>query len=285
MIRVVIVEDELILRKGLVLSVNWEALGAVIVGEGDNGRRGLEIILKEKPDVVITDVKMPVMDGLEMLRLARAQYGFHSIVLTGFSEFDYARQAITLGVDDYLLKPVDEAELSARMTHLADVIRQERRNETILKQVRQKPGGGHAGLAVEQTDTGVNNYYAARALTEIKERYHQKLSLDMLARQLGVSASYLSQKFKEETNCTFLDFLNQYRLRKAVQLLSTGKYRIAEVSEQVGFTNYKHFHAVFKKYTDLTPSEFLKNQSCIIAGNIQMDRFFPEETEKRSEAE
>lgn len=198
MIRVVIVEDELILRKGLVLSVNWEALGAVIVGEGDNGRRGLE---------------------------------------------------------------------------------------TILKQVRQKPGGGHAGLAVEQTDTGVNNYYAARALTEIKERYHQKLSLDMLARQLGVSASYLSQKFKEETNCTFLDFLNQYRLRKAVQLLSTGKYRIAEVSEQVGFTNYKHFHAVFKKYTDLTPSEFLKNQSCIIVGNIQMDRFFPEETEKRSEAE
>ena len=121
MIRVVIVEDELILRKGLVLSIDWEALGCAVVGEGDNGRKGLEILLKEKPDVVITDIKMPVMDGLEMLRLAREQYSFHSIVLTGFSEFDYAKQAITLGVDDYLLKPVDETELSALMTHLADM--------------------------------------------------------------------------------------------------------------------------------------------------------------------
>lgn len=281
MIRVVIVEDERILRKGLVLSIDWEALGCAVVGEGDNGRKGLEIILQEKPDVVITDIKMPVMDGLEMLRLAREQYSFHSIVLTGFSEFDYAKQAITLGVDDYLLKPVDETELSALMTHLADTIRQERRNESILKQVRQKPGTEQTGAAVEQADTGVKNYYVAQALEQIKSRYNQKLSLDMLAKQLGVSASYLSQKFKEATGFTFLDFLNQYRLRKAIQLLSTGKYRIVEVSEAVGFTNYKHFHAVFKKYTDLTPSEFLKNQSCIIAGNIQMDRFFPEETEEK----
>lgn len=281
MIRVVIVEDERILRKGLVLSIDWEALGCAVVGEGDNGRKGLEIILQEKPDVVITDIKMPVMDGLEMLRLAREQYSFHSIVLTGFSEFDYAKQAITLGVDDYLLKPVDETELSALMTHLADTIRQERRNESILKQVRQKPGAEQTGAAVEQADTGVKNYYVAQALEQIKSRYNQKLSLDMLAKQLGVSASYLSQKFKEATGFTFLDFLNQYRLRKAIQLLSTGKYRIVEVSEAVGFTNYKHFHAVFKKYTDLTPSEFLKNQSCIIAGNIQMDRFFPEETEEK----
>lgn len=281
MIRVVIVEDERILRKGLVLSIDWEALGCAVVGEGDNGRKGLEIILQEKPDVVITDIKMPVMDGLEMLRLAREQYSFHSIVLTGFSEFDYAKQAITLGVDDYLLKPVDETELSALMTHLADTIRQERRNESLLKQVRQKPGAEQTGAAVEQADTGVKNYYVAQALEQIKSRYNQKLSLDMLAKQLGVSASYLSQKFKEATGFTFLDFLNQYRLRKAIQLLSTGKYRIVEVSETVGFTNYKHFHAVFKKYTDLTPSEFLKNQSCIIAGDIQMDRFFPEETEEK----
>lgn len=285
MIRVVIVEDELILRKGLALSVNWEALGAVIVGEGDNGRSGLEIILRERPDVIITDIKMPVMDGLEMLRLAREQYSFHSIVLTGFSEFEYAKQAITLGVDDYLLKPVDEAELSAQMTSLANIIRQERQNETILKQIRQKPDAGHTGSAVELSGAGVKNYYVSQVLAEIRDHYHQKLSLETLARQLGVSASYLSQKFKEATNYTFLDFLNQYRLRKAIQLLNTGKYRIAEVSEEVGFTSYKHFHAVFKKYTDLTPSEFLKNQSCIIAGNIQMDRFFPEEAEKRSETE
>lgn len=280
MIRIVIVEDELILRKGLILSMDWESLGCTVVGEGDNGRRGLDLILREKPDVVITDIKMPGMDGLEMLRLAREQCRFHSILLTSYAEFDYARRAITLEVDDYLLKPVDEEELSALLLRLGEKIRQTRRNETLLKQIRQKPETA-AGQAVERAETGVKNYHVAQTLEEIKNHYDQKLSLEALAKQMGVSPSYLSQKFKEATGATFLDFLNQYRLRKAIQMLNTGKYRFVEVSEAVGFTNYKHFHGVFRKYTNLTPSEYLKNQSCILVGNLQVERFFPDEAEKK----
>ena len=102
------------------------------------------------------------------------------------------------------------------------------------------------------------NKYVSRAIEEIKTGYGDKLSVESISDKLGVSASYLSRKFKEVTGQTFLDFLNKYRISQAIVLLNTGQYRIGEVSDATGFTDYKHFCAVFKKYTLKSPSKFMK---------------------------
>ena len=111
MYKVLIVEDEDIIRKGLMFMVNWQQAGCVVAGEAADGLEGLEKIRETRPDIVIVDINMPVMDGLEMLEKSIQEYGYDAIIVSGYSEFEYARKAITLGVTEYLLKPVNFNEL------------------------------------------------------------------------------------------------------------------------------------------------------------------------------
>ena len=102
------------------------------------------------------------------------------------------------------------------------------------------------------------NQYVARMINEIKEKYAEKISIESIADEMEISPSYLSRKFKEITGRTFLDFLNQYRIQKAVQLLNLGQYKVYEISDMTGFSDYKHFCSVFKKYTLMSPTSFTK---------------------------
>ena len=97
-----------------------------------------------------------------------------------------------------------------------------------------------------------------QVLAGTKERYYQKISIETFSEELGVSSSYLSRKFKEATGQTYLDFLNRYRVQQAVRLLEKGTYKVYEVSDMTGFSDYKYFSSVFKKYTDSSPSDFVK---------------------------
>ena len=111
MYRVLIVEDEDIIRKGIAYTMDWMGMGCVITGEAANGREGIEKILELKPDIVLADIMMPYVDGIEMIRQTKSEVSYKSILLTSYAEFSYARQAIDLQVSDYLMKPVEEDEL------------------------------------------------------------------------------------------------------------------------------------------------------------------------------
>lgn len=111
MYKVLIVEDEDIMRKGLMFMPKWQEIDCIVVGEAANGKEGLEKIQKHKPDIVIVDINMPVMDGLEMLEKSIREYGYDAIIISGYGEFDYARRGISLGVSEYLLKPVNYSKL------------------------------------------------------------------------------------------------------------------------------------------------------------------------------
>ena len=114
-LRVFIVEDEEMIRKGLVHTINWAGMGCLVVGSAADGRSGLSSILQKRPDVVITDIRMPEMDGLEMLERALAVYSFRIILLTSYADFDYARRAISLRACDYLLKPLRPGQVAEVM--------------------------------------------------------------------------------------------------------------------------------------------------------------------------
>lgn len=140
MLRVLIAEDEEMIRKGLVYTTDWLSMDCVVVAEAADGRDGYEKILEYRPDVVITDICMPFMDGIEMIKKASEQVRFKSILLTSYADFEYARRAIEARVCEYLLKPVDEEALADIMERLGEEIVNSRQVEHVMEQA--EIGGG-----------------------------------------------------------------------------------------------------------------------------------------------
>lgn len=247
MYKVLIVEDEDFIRRGLVYTIDWLKMQCVVTGEAGDGDEGLKKIISLQPDIVITDIRMPGLSGLEMIQQAKEQgCSFCSIILSSYSEFEYARASIRLGVFEYLLKPVVEEDLSLVIKRAA---------AKIEKDKGLQPDS--AALQIPPFPESSDNFYVAQVLRDIQNDYKTKLRIEDIAGQLNVSVSYLSRKIKEVTHKTFLELLNHYRVIKAGELLCSGKYRVYEVSDLIGFINYKYFCTVFKKYTGYPPTAFV----------------------------
>ena len=253
MYRVLIVEDEDIIRKGIAYTMDWMSMDCVIAGEAANGKEGVEKILELRPDIVVADIMMPYMNGIEMIRSTKDQVPYKSILLTSYAEFSYAKQAIDLKVSDYLMKPVEEEEIRKAIEKVTGDIRKEKEIARICER--------HAAEFSMQEfykKAEMDNPYVKKTLEITEKEYANKISVESIADQLGVSASYLSRKFKQITGLTYLDFLNKYRISQAIRLMETGQYKVYEISEKTGFSDYKHFNVVFKRYTNQSPTEFMK---------------------------
>lgn len=133
-IKVFLVEDEVIIRSGVKKSINWEQEGYEFVGEASDGELAYPMILKEKPDILITDIRMPFMDGLELSRLVKKELpDIKILILSGYDEFEYAKKAIKIGVTEYLLKPISAAKLTEVLNAVAETIRQENEEKNLLE--------------------------------------------------------------------------------------------------------------------------------------------------------
>jgi len=244
MLRVIIVEDEDIIRLGLEKTVDWASMGAKVVGTAADGVEGLALVEAARPDVLLTDIRMPRLGGLELARRARETHADLSVVfLTSYAEFDYAREAVRLGAADYLLKPVDEAALCA----------------VLLKLAAQKGAAGERPGLVDWQPLLKNsalNIHVRRVLERVGEDYRERLSVENLAEELKVSASYLSRKLKDATGHTFSSLLARQRLEAAISLLASGALAY-EAAESVGFSDYKTFCQTFKKYLHTSPKRFM----------------------------
>ena len=255
MYKVLIVEDEDIIRKGLMFMMDWFKVNCVVVGEAIDGVDGLNKVKKHKPDIVITDVKMPFKDGIQMLEESIFEYGYEAIIVSGYSEFEYAKKAITLGVTEYLLKPIDFEYLYKTIKKLTDKIESKNKIKRYLQTINTiKP------LDILNMQYYDSQYYKTKyvikMLNYIKNHYKDKIRLTDLSKDFKISAAYLNAKFKEETSYTFNDFLNRYRIIQALELLKADDMKIYEIAEEVGFKDYKYFIEVFKKYTGYSPTKF-----------------------------
>lgn len=244
MLRIVIVEDEDIIRQGLIATFDWAAVDAEVVGEAADGAEALPLIRSLRPDVLLTDIRMPNMDGLELARKLQEENILPKLVyLTSFADFDYVREALRLQAADYLLKPVDDEELARLL---------------------QKLGGSEAAEAAlpfaEELSAAKEsrNPYVQAVWQAVVDNYRQHISLEQIAADQLVSLSYISRKLKEETGQTFGTLLAKYRLQQAVKLLRAGTWRVYEVAEQTGFGDYKNFCQVFRRYLDTTPSAIIQ---------------------------
>ena len=246
--RVVVVEDETMARKGIILTIDWSALGCVIVGEAANGEEGAALVERLSPDIVVTDVKMPRMDGVEMIAKLRengCQAKF--IILTAYSDFKYAQSALRLGVSDYLLKPLKDGELEAAVRHIQG---QEEARETKEAEEQDMP------VIRLSSVKNTKNKYVEQAGQQIREHYQEDINISTVAGELEISEGYLSRVFKKETDYTFTSYLTLYRMKKAMTLLKDCRVKVYEVAEQVGYSDTAYFSAQFKKVTGISPSEY-----------------------------
>lgn len=159
MYKVVVVEDEKLVRQGIILSTNWSAIDCMVVGEAENGEEGISVIQKCTPDIVVTDICMPVMTGIEMVEKLREDGSVPFVIfLTAYDDFSYAQQAIRLDVCDYILKPFKDGELE----------------NSILKLIEKNKKEVKAGTetdSVLQLKKGDKSKYLAEALSYIDEHY------------------------------------------------------------------------------------------------------------------
>ncbi|HEX2926694.1 MAG TPA: response regulator [Ruminiclostridium sp.] len=134
MIKVFLVEDEIIVRNGIKNQINWKEEGLEFVGEASDGELALPMIQQLKPDIIITDIKMPFMDGLQFSKLAKKEIPeIKIIILSGYDEFQYAKEAIKIGVTDYLLKPIAGEELLRAVLGVSNIIYEERHKKEALE--------------------------------------------------------------------------------------------------------------------------------------------------------
>ena len=242
MLKVLIVEDEEMIRKGIVLTVDWAALDCVVVGEAANGVQGLEAARRLEPSLIITDLKMPQMDGIEMLTALRKEgCTAYVIILTAYDNFAYAQAQSALGAVDYLLKPFHDGDLENAITRL---------------QQRMQSGGEQAA-PIGATRKGDKSKYVLEAMDYISKHYNDPdISVGSVAESLNISEGYLSHTFKKETDYTLLNYITRYRIHKAMELLKDCRVKVYEVAEQVGYREIAYFSATFKKYTGISPSEY-----------------------------
>ncbi len=251
MYKVILVEDETLLRRGLLMTTPWQQLDMEVVGEAATGAEGLALIERVAPDIVMTDIKMPGMDGLSMIRAAGPEGAGAYIVLTGFGEFQLAREALQLGVCDYLLKPVDDEELVAALRRAAQRADRRKLHEQMVEQ---------AGTRLEEFELRAQHMggdqYVEAAVRIIHEQYAMPLTLREVAQTLHVSESHLSHLFQKHTAFSFVEFLTFYRVKRAIALLQDPSIRVYEVADLVGYRDFRYFSQTFKKIVGVTPSEY-----------------------------
>lgn len=245
MINIMIADDEEVIRRGLEKISSKMDLDVNVIGSYGNGAeawRHLELLSGRDIDLLITDIKMPKMDGFQLIEQARNRLQTLNIaVLSGFSEFEYARRAIRFGIMDYLLKPIDKAQLHELYTKVEAQKRQ--RAEFEEEPVQPQEGGEH--------------YVVEQIKLILEKEYRQNFELERLSDRVGMNASYLSRLFKCKTGKTITDYLIGIRISKAKELLKDHPdLKNYEIAEKVGYNDPVYFNKLFKKVCGVTPKDY-----------------------------
>ena len=239
---ILIVEDEYLVRQGLAKLVNFTAYDMEIMGQAENGRQAWDLIQKQVPDVILTDINMPQMNGIQLASLVREKYPqTHLVFLTGYDDFDYALSAVKLGVDDYLLKPFSRQDIEEMLGKIKDKLDKEGQQSQVQGLLALKLEGNLAQTIQEHLSDS-------------------QFSLKSLAGELGFSPTYLSSLIKKELGLPFQDYLVRERVKKAKLLLLTTDLRIYEIAEQVGFEDMNYFTHHFKQIAGMTPRQYKKGE-------------------------
>ena len=239
-LRVLLVDDEIMIREGFKRLFNWEAHDCAVVGEAADGMEALAQIDTLRPDIVIMDINIPIMNGLKVIQLSRIKHpGTAFVIVSGYDDFSYCREALRLQITDYILKPVNYEEFGTCIDNLK-ISLFERRVAAAAPEKQE-----------ERAISGITKFLQAHLAEEI--------SLSVLAEQFHLNPQYISQLFKSEIGVNFLAYLTNIRMEKAKKLLLSTSLSITEIAQQCGYGDYRVFTKVFKKTEGSTPSQYRRD--------------------------
>ena len=257
MIRLLIADDECLEREALTEMVSRRFEHEVVLETAENGRKAADTAILWGADLILMDIEMPGMSGLDAARAVLAQRpGCRVIFVTAYSLFQYAHEAVHLGACDYLLKPVDPDELEASIRRAMRQIETERKLEA-LAPVQPEPMEPAAPAAEpDDAENSQNALVMAYVRRYLEDNYMFDISLDSVGEILHISPAYLSAQFKKYQKMNFLDCLTELRINAAKELLTDPFRSSAEVASMVGYEDASYFARAFKKRTGMTPTQY-----------------------------
>lgn len=239
MYKLVIVDDEYCNLEGMKEIIDWKKYNVKIVGVATDGKEGLVVVKDTNPDILIVDICMDEMDGLEMIEhLRKNNYKGKIIILSGYQFFEYAQRSIDLKVEKYLTKPINIQVLEDTIANITKTEDEENQGDTD---------------SVKETIEIVQSI-----LTEIDKHYTHNISLAEFARKYYCTSAYISKIFKKHTGVNFVDYIKNKRVEKAKDLLVSSPFKSEEIAWRVGYSDVKHFRDVFKKKEGMSPKEYRK---------------------------
>lgn len=252
MIRILIADDEPRTREGIKRVLEGWLTESYHIEVADNGVQALELLRQQPVDVLISDIRMPGLTGLEVVeQLSAVEAKPHCIFISGYSEFAYAQQAIQLEAVDYLLKPLAKKEILAAL----DKALRRRADKQAQEQLKKVADVQLAELQQQTTHPEIN-----KALDYVRANLSEPISAKQLAGHLPMNANYFSQLFKEQMGISFSDYVTRQRLQLAKRLLLTTALSIQEIAEQTGYQTDRYFIRVFRAHEQLSPAQFRKQR-------------------------
>lgn len=244
MIKVLIIDDEPLQRQGIVRMTPWTDFDAEVVGDTGSGMEGILLARRLRPDVLIVDIKMPGISGLEVIEQLRGEIDAEYIILSGYGEFEFAQQAIALGVCAYLLKPLDDEELAAAMKEGA---------ERICRRRARAEEDGQPTIRIPQEEPVRG--YLLHAVRYMETHLEQSITVREVAEALGISVSYLHKLFAR-CGTSFSVYLTECRLHRAGKMLRESDEKIYVIAAACGYQDTRYFSKIFQKHTGLKPTEY-----------------------------
>ena len=235
MTKVLLADDEPLALTLLQCLIDWKRFDLTLTGCAHDGDELFEMLLQHRPEIVITDICMPGKSGLEIIAKAlELDMPTRFLIVSSYTNFAYAREALQLGVEDFLPKPVNRAELFQALDKTLEKLNQPRPQEESYHKLIQ----------------------AARAYMDA--HFDSHITLESVAAHIYVSPAYLSTLFRKETGVKFSEYLTDIRMKNAKRLLEHPEFTVAQIAEQVGYKDVRYFSEVFQKYYQVSPAQYRK---------------------------
>lgn len=270
MLKVLVVDDEVLERKALTKIIQSSKLDVTVIGEASNGRIAIEMASEQPPDIIFMDIKMPGVDGVEAVKVIK-QFApdIRFIMVSAFNTFEYAKEVMQQGVKEYVLKPSYSEEILASLKRVIDEINIERRREEENQSLRENLSRAvsiaqkewESSLLVKQevVEAQVNKHAKSmlqKAKEYLEDHYADSITLEGVAEYMELSPFYFSKFFKDRTGMTFIDYLTEIRINYAKKEMEDPSKSLKEICYSVGYRDPNYFSRVFKKQTGLSPTEY-----------------------------
>lgn len=252
---IVIVDDEPRTRQGLQRTLESWNNGEFNILTAQSGEEVLQIAEKQKIHILLSDIRMPEMTGLQLLKTIKEKGMFPVvIVISAYSEFEYAQEALRLGVVNYLLKPISKTKLIEAVEEAIQILENQFRVGMIEKVVDKK-------IIDASTKIDTTTDTIRMAITYIDRHIKDDISQKDVAAHVHLNPSYFSVLFKEEVKLNFSEYVTRRRIQRAKEFLLSTNHTINEIAEEVGYKTAKYFIKIFKEYEGMTPTTYRKTRN------------------------